>query len=280
MTDLILKYIPLPYTDSGYVYDVIAEQISRDLVTMAHIPTSLVALALAIYLYVNTKKLSSFYLMLLTITFFAYAYTDLMAWTSNTHTMYFGWSLAPVLAGTVVFLAYWFLYAFVKGKDLPLWQKVASLLTLTPFYYAALTNSYLSDYYNHSITPIESDWVMNYNDAVNIGFLLIVVVFTMVEYQRAQGQAAKVQTLYAGLGVFAMLAIFTSSYFMANMLHDLGFLVGTADNASVYAFFGMPIMVALLGYLVAKHGAFGMRMLQSVGYAILLMVVMFLIAFI
>jgi len=280
MIDFILQYIPLPYTDGAYEYAVIIEQISRKLVTIAHIPTTLIALALAFYLYKNTKKLSSFYLLLLTIAFFFWGYIDLIAWTANTRSIYFGWSLIPIVGAVIAFLSYWFLYTFVTGKDVPLWQKIVSLLTLTPLYYAALTNTYLSDYYNHAITPIESDWVLNYVDIVNIGFLAIVAVFTLTEYRKASDKISKQKILYAGLGVFAMLFIFTSSQALANILFDFGFLAGEAANASLYALFGMPIMVAFLAYIVAKHGAFGMRMLQSVGYVILLMILLFIAVFI
>lgn len=280
MFETISQYIPIPYTDNAYEYAVITEQISRKLVTIAHIPTALIALVLAFYLWRNTKNLSSFYLFLLTIIFGLWAYFDLLAWTSEARVMYFGWSTLAVIGVMFTFMSYWFLYTFVKGKDLPLWQKIVSLLTLIPPSYATFTNTYLGDYYNHSISPYESDWLMSYIDAVNITFLVIIGIFTLNEIRKASNMSTRIQTLYAGLGVFALLFVFTFSFVIANTLHDFGFLIGDTANITLYSLFGMPIMVAFLAYTVAKHGAFGMRMLKSVGYVILLMIILFVWIFI
>jgi hypothetical protein len=280
MLETITQYIPLPYTDNTYEFAVIAEQISRELVTIAHIPTALIALALAYYLWKNTKNLASLYLFLLTVIFGLWSYFDLLAWTGGSRVMYFGWSMLAVLGIILTFLCYWFLYAFIKKQDVPLWQKIVSLFTLVPPSYAAFTNTYLSNYYNHSIGPTESDWLMNYMDIINIVFLAIIVLFTLNEIRKAANTNARLQILYAGLGVFALLFVFTFSLVVANILHDLGYLVGTADNAALYSLFGMPIMVAFLTYTVAKHGAFGMKILKSVGYVILLMILLFIAIFI
>jgi hypothetical protein len=286
--DFLSQYIPLPYSFNDYVFTAISDQISLKLVTLSHIPTTLIALALAIFLYKQSKQLSAFYLLLTTIVFVFWGYFDLMAWTSDARSVMFGWTLLETFALAFIALSYWFLYTFVKEEDVPNWQKIVSLLPIIPVYYSALANTYLSDYFYHAITPREDFGINFYGNIVEIIFLAVIIVFTLYQVGRATDAAKRTMTLLAGLGVSVMLVIYSVSSSITNAIvymqdegiFDFGLTVGESYNITNYMLMGVPILVSLLAYAVARHQAFGVKILQSVGYAVLLMVVFFIAAFV
>lgn len=272
---------PLPFVAPEYGNVILEQQLSSKLLAFSHLPTIIISLVFAIFLYRQTKKLSSLYLLLLVVTFSVWSYLDLVAWTGTARAIMFTWSVLDIYNMLFVILTYWFLYAFVKGTDVPLWQKLVSCVFLIPSVVYTVLSTNLNTFYNPTMYAYENDYVALYASSVGILFFFVIAVFTLVEYRKASAPTEKQKILLGGLGTGIFLSIFALSFLVTNLMLylDIG-TVEEAYNITVYALFGMPIFVGLLSYLIAKYQAFDLKVIKSIQYIFILVVLLFVTVFI
>lgn len=273
---------PLPFVGaSPYSYSILAEQVSIKLVVFAHVPTAIIGLAFAIFLYRRTKQLSTFYLLLTAIAFSFWSYFGLLAWTGTAQTIMFGWSVLDMYNITFTTLSLWFFYAFVTNTDLPMKYKVGSSIFLLPVLGYTILSENMTEYVNNYQQAIESVYTPWYINSVNFFFLLVILVFTTVQYRKATDDTTRKRVFLGGIGTALCIATVAFSFLITNVL--LYFNIGTsgaAYNAVLYALFGMPFLVGFLGYLIAKYQAFDIKLLKSVGLIIILQFLLFITIFI
>lgn len=277
----MFNFLPIPFTASIYGKTILASQISPKLIVFAHIPTTIVILVFAIFLYRKTHQVSTLYLLLIAVSFSIWAYCDLLAWTTDPNGIIFGWSVLDMFNVTFTFLTYWFLYAFIKGKDLPIWQKLASAAFLIPTFTYTLLSTNMNSFFGPTQEAQENQDIALYINLLNLLFLIIIVVFTFIEYRKTQDTVTKKKIFLGGLGTALFLSVFAFSFLVTNVLiyFNLGDPV-YVYNATTYSLFGMPILMGFLGYLIAKYQAFDLKLLKSVGLILILMLLLFITIFI
>lgn len=275
---------PIPFDMNTYQILTIEAQISTKLLLFSHIPTALLAIAFGVFIYAKTKKLSALYLMLLCINFAIWLYLDLVTWTSGSESIMFAWSVLDIINVVSYFLTFWFLYSFVKDRDLPLWAKAATTLFLIPTAIIMLKSINMDSFYMPTAISLENEQVVYYNSYVRGFFLLLIAWFTVNEYRKATDAPSRKKTALAGLGAALFLAFFLiteliTAFFLATNLWGWGEST-YAYNFQVYGLFGVPIFLGFLGYLVAKYQAFDIKLIKSVGLVVLLMILLFFTIFI
>ena len=241
---------------------------------------AVLAIAFGTFLYLKTRKLSSLYLLLLCYSFAIYAILDLATWFPNGAIEMGAWSLLDIFSVVFFILSYWFLYSFVKERDLPLWQKVLTGGTLLPTLGLTVLNININIFSGPQVTGLENQSVTLYYTILYFLFILLVIIFSAREYLKTEDSISKKKIALAGTGV----TIFLFVYFIILIL--VGFIIainlwGLAANAYVYSvdlysLFGMPILLGFLGYLIAKYQAFDMRLIKSIVYMLALMVILFI----
>lgn len=264
---------------SPYLWTVLVNQISISFVVYSHLVPTIVAIALGIFLFLKTKKLSTLYLLLLCASFSIFAFFDLAVWIFNGEEIMFFWSILDIFSVSFFILSYWFLYSFVKERDLPLWQKVLTAGALVPTLVTTVMSINMNTYLVAIGVAIENQTITNYLSFLEIFFILLVIIFTIVQYRKAPDANNKKKIVLAGVGVTAFLFTFLFAYAIVNFIIAIN-LWGLAStsyvyNISPYALFGMPIFLAFLGYLIAKYQAFDVKLIKSIVYMVLLMVLLF-----
>jgi len=264
---------------SPYFWTVVVNQISIPFLVYSCIVPAILAIAFGTFLYLKTKKLSSFYLFLLCLAFAAYAIFDLACWFPSAPIELGVWSVLDIFTVSFFVFSYWFLYSFIKERDLPFWQKVVTGSALVPTLVITAMSINMNTFSGPSAVGIESLSVTNYNSVLFLLLILLIVVFSVKEYIKAGDSLNRKKIALAGLGVIVFLFIFFSILVVTNFVIAVD-LWGLGANGYVYtidsySLFGMPILLAFLGYLIAKYQAFDIRLIKSVAYMVILMILLF-----
>ena len=258
---------------------VVVNQISVSFLVYSLTIPALIAPAFGVFLYLKTKKLSSFYLLLLCIVFSTYAILDLGSWFPNPAISLGTWSVLDIFSTSFFILSFWFLYTFVKERDLPMWLKVLTASALVPTLVITASSINLNLFFGPSVSGLENQSVTNYNSILDFFFIFVVMVFSAVEYFKAKDPLSKKKMALSGIGIVVFLFVFCIVLTISNFIIAINFL-GLGANAYVYtidlySLFGMPIFLTFLGYLIAKYQVFDIKLIKSVAYMVALMVLLF-----
>ncbi|MDD5153011.1 MAG: hypothetical protein PHS95_03455 [Candidatus Pacebacteria bacterium] len=265
---------------SPYFWVIVINQISISFLIYSLGVPAILAFVFGTFLYLKTKKLSSFYLLLLCYIFAFYAILDLLTWFPNGVVEMWSWSLLDVFSVIFFILSYWFLYSFVKGYDLPFWQKVLTACTLLPTLALTVSSANINAFSAPQVTGLENQIIVPYYAILYSLFILLIIIFSVKEYLKAEDVVSKKKIALAGTGVAVFLFIYLVILVVVGFVISIN-LFGLASNAYVYkidlySLLGMPILLAFLGYLIAKYQAFDVKLIKSIAYMVLLAVILFI----
>lgn len=244
-----------------YCYNYLVDQIPIGLLLYSHVPTGAVALLFGVFLLLNARKVQNVTLFIVSLFFALWCLVDLISWfvfIDSSITM-FAWSLADFFSLTFFFFSYYFLYTFISKKDLPLWQKFFGLAIILPTAIWTLLGQNLLSYDANTCEALESD-VISYLFYAQSVIFLSSIILTAVHYKKATEKENKKEILFAGIGVSVFLGFFLVASLLASFLINYEPLAEYAYNFEIYGLFGMPILLAYLGYLIVRYKAFNLKM--------------------
>lgn len=247
-----------------YCYDYLVNQIPMGLLLYSHLPVALAALVFSIYVLIKARSFSSLLLFCTCFTFTVWSVFDLSAWFSflgSANTM-FVWSLLDFLAVLMFFFGYYFIYTFVKEDDLPLWQKIASLLVLAPTAYISFSGLNIPTYDLNSCVAIEDRSLTIYTYYAEAIFILATIVFMVYQYSYNKERVFKRKVILAGIGIMSFFSVFFSASFLVSLLAETD-ASSYVYNYLIYGLFGMPIFLIYLGYLIVKYRVFDLRIFTA-----------------
>ena len=247
-----------------YCYEYLVNQIPMGLLLYSHLPVALMALVFSTYVLLKARNLPSLLLFSICSIFTVYCAFDLSAWFSflgSANTM-FTWSLLDFMAVLMFFFSYYFLFTFVSGNDLPLWQKIAgSALLIMP-----ATVSYLGwnipMYDLNSCTALEDKSFTIYTYGAEAVLILASLIFVTLHYRHSSTRIEKRRTLLTGVGVLIFLSVFFSASFLVSQLADTD-ASSYVYNYLIYGLFGMPVFLIYLGYLIVRYRAFDLKIFAA-----------------
>ena len=247
-----------------YCYHYLVNQISIGLLLYAHLPGAIAAFLFGAFMLYRTRQLNGSLLFLVCACFATWCMTDLVSWFAflGSRTMMFSWSLADVFSSLFFFFAYYFLYVFIRERDLPLWQKAAFLAAFAPILAWVVMGTRLTGYTAATCEALESDAATNYSSYFELAVLLATISLSLFAYRRAQVREQKTKIILAGTGVVVFLFVFYFAEVLTNVIIDLNSWQ-YAYNIEVYGLFGMPVMLIFLGYLIVKYRAFDLRIFTA-----------------
>ncbi|HEU5114641.1 MAG TPA: HAMP domain-containing sensor histidine kinase [Candidatus Paceibacterota bacterium] len=170
----------------------------------------------------------------------------------------FTWSITDIFTVLIFFFSYYFLYTFLTGKDLPLWQKVAGVVLFLPTLYWTIHGSNLTSFDGNLCQATENGSVTNYPlflEALTFALCLGLSIFS---FFKSKALSDKKKAAFAGAGVSLFVFFFFFSLFLADWLVSNNIWVN-AYNVEIYGLFGMPVLLILLGYLIVRYHAFNLK---------------------
>lgn len=245
-------------------------QIPMGLLLYSHIPTAAIALLFGVFLFYKSKDLRGLTLFIITFFFALWSLVDLGSWFSflGADMTMFTWSLADFFSLVFFVFSYYFLYVFLRGKDLPWWQKIGSVLILIPTAWWTFGGNNLLLFDGNTCEAWENEQVTGYLFLLEGLILLSVVILTVYTYIKNSDGVAKRRAVLAGTGVSIFLGFFLSSTWLASYLVTIEQWADYAYNYEIYGLFGMPILIAYLGYLIVRYGEFNVRVLSAQAFVV------------
>lgn len=244
-----------------YCYTYLIDQIPVGLLLYSHIPTALMALFFGGYVLIKKRNLASFNLFAVCLLFSASCFLDLGSWFSflgAANTM-FTWSLIDLSSIAFFMFSYYFLYVFITKQDLPVWQKIMAFVILLPTAIWTFLGDNLVAFNSNTCEALENSSVTSYLFYAEGSIIIAVIILIITSYRSTKEINNKREILLAGIGVSLFLLFFFSSTLIASIFLNYESLAEYAYNYEIYGLFGMPLLLAFLGYLVVRYKAFNLK---------------------
>jgi signal transduction histidine kinase len=240
----------------------------------AHVPTALVALGFAAYIFSKKRDDTSLSLFLVSLCFAIWCFLNLNAWFPfmGAENMIFAWSLIDIFGLLFFFFAYRFLYTFVEGKDLPWWQWLVSLLLILPVFITTLFGLNILHYNINECGAYENELVVSYVFILQALFTLSALsTGVSALFNNKFGSRQRAEIVLATTGVILFLGFFVGISYFVNLLINYT-SVENPYNYEIYGLFGMPVLLVFLGYLIVKYKSFDIKLIGAQALIVVLSV--------
>lgn len=259
----MLNYITSFFIQDIYCYtQVIVNQVYTpvSLLLYAHIPTAIITLIAGIFLLTKNKKLETKIFFFLTLAFFLFTMGDLIEWFAflGRDAVMFSRSLIELLDPILFILSSYFLFVLIKKRDINLVYKIIWLIPLIPLIVRALIGLNLIGYNWQICEVVESDFSMNYIYYIDLFYMISAIIFSI--WSIIIEKKNRKETTIASIGV----CTFIVGFFVMEYIFT-GYILGGVFNYNyfLYAFFGMPILIGFLAYLIVKYKVFNVKLISA-----------------
>lgn len=230
----------------------------------SHIPTTILALLIGLFVYFNNRfSLLNKLLLLISISFSVWTVSNLISWT-NIHSDFilFIWPLFSVTSTLISIFSIYFIYVFLEKKDVSAFVKGIFLLLLLPVLILAPSNLNLTGFNitNCDGFGFEGLLFKTYFTSIGVVAMLWILALLVRKYIVSPIELRK-QILLVGLGVELFLFIFFTLTFLAAYLTGLGFFEDS--DLEFYGLFGMDVFMVFIAILIVRFKTFDIKLLGA-----------------
>src|SRR3990167_67599 len=229
---------------------IISDAVPSALLYYSHIPTAIIALLIAVFVFIKSKKsLLSQILLFLSIIFFFWSFFDLIVWTNiDSRIIMFVWSLFSLLYVLIYAASVYFFHVFLGKKDVSFTKKVVFLSFLLPVFLLCVTRYNLVGFNMSSCEAIEGESFTTYYHVLGLLVFFWILVVTTYRFWKEKNIEIRKQVVFLAVGIeFFLLSFFVSSYWAS-----------LNDNFKLeqYGLFGMTFFMGMLAFLIVKYKAY------------------------
>lgn len=257
MTNLISDYISMCEWNSTR-FLIFSENVFGPLIYYSHLLPMVVSLLFAIFIFFkNPKSLATKWLLITSVLISLWLFFDLILWATEKpqYTMFF-WSIINMIEPMIYAGMLFFVYAFIKNEDLPFRTKLIIFGLLLPTVVLTPTSLALIHYdlSNCYREAIEGPLVF-YGYLVEIIITAWILWFGISNFMKSKSRRDKFVIALVTIGAGLLLLSFAFGNVLGSILVD--WVVGQ------YGLFGIPVFVALLGYLIVRYNIFNVKLLST-----------------
>jgi signal transduction histidine kinase len=223
----------------------------------SHIPTTIVALLVGLFVFLNARKLLlNRLLLLIAVCFSLWTLISLISWTNvNGDFILFLWPLFGILQAFISIFSIYFIYVFLTQKDVSNRVKAIFTLLLTPVLLFAHTDLSVSGF---NITYCDSFGYEGlpykvYYTLLGVLAMLWIGVLLKKHYRTAPKHFKK-QIILMGVGIEFFLFTFFTTTFLATYLAGLDIVPDS--SLELYGLFGMTVFMVMMGVLIVRFKTF------------------------
>lgn len=222
----------------------------------SHIPTAVLSLLIGLYTYFKSgRKLAGAILLSITISFFIWSALSLITWFGHdSRLIMFAWSLFVMLDILIFALSLYFIYVFIDGKDIPSLKKALIILVVSPIIILAPTVLNLMSF-NVDSCESQENILVKIGYLVEIIFAAWIIILCIYRYIKIKDATTRKKIILLAVGILFFLFAFSWANITASLTLDW--------NTSEYGFFGMPIFLAFLAYLIVRYKAFNIKLIAT-----------------
>jgi signal transduction histidine kinase len=244
-------------------YFVFSSEVPK-LLYYSHIPTTIIALLVGVYLFWHGRKfLLNRLLLIITILFSLWTTVNLITWTNvNSNAILFFWSFLGLIFSLISIFAIYFTYVFLEKKDISVKLKAVFIFLISPIVIFTSTSFNLGgfnitncDAFQFEKLPFESYYTL-------LGAVAMIWIFVLLvrRYHVATSDFKK-QIILMGVGIELFIFSFFTIVFLASYLTKIGILPDS--NLELYGLFGMVIFMIYISILIVRFGAFNAKLIAT-----------------
>jgi signal transduction histidine kinase len=251
-------FIQDPYCYTQLVVNQVYTPIS--LLLYSHLPMAIMSILLGIFLLKQRVNLETKIFFILSLIFFIFALGDLTEWFVflGRGVVMYARAILEILDPLLFIFASYFLYILIKKKDVPIFLKILWLLPLIPELVIITTGTNFLNYNWVICEVVENSKLTAYVYYIDIFYAATALLFGLWSIIISKNN--RKQIVISTIGVGAFISLFFSMEYIFT-----GYIFGNAFdyNFFVYAFFGMPILTGVLGYLIVKYKEFNVKLIAT-----------------
>jgi len=233
--------------------------VSSSLLLYSHIPTALIAIAVGIYILRKNKNIEAKIFLFLAIVFFVFSLGDLAEWFAflGRNIVMIARIILEIVDPLIFILSSYFLYIIVKKRDVKFVYKIIWLLLIFPILFMIIFDSNHTGY-NWAICEVkENPLLTSYEFYIDLFYVATATIFAVKEIIKSRF-SRQIILITTAVGLFI-------SIFFAMEYVFTGYIFGSAFdyNYFVYAFFGMPILIAILMFMIVKYKTFNIKLIGA-----------------
>jgi len=223
----------------------------------ALIPGMIVSLLLSLFILTKDRKsFNSKLLFFICSMFFAWGFFALILFaTNNPDIVMFYWSLTILVEPLIYIGSFYLAYVFLSRSDLSFNYKTLLFVIILPFIVFLSTKYNLSGVNLNDCTATEGFIALYYSYIVEIVFSLLILILSIVFYRQTGDASRKKEIKYFTVGLVLFLLTFSSGNIIGSFADDW--------VLSQLGYFGMPIFVGFLGYLIVKYKSFNIKLIAT-----------------
>ncbi|MEI8337865.1 MAG: HAMP domain-containing sensor histidine kinase [bacterium] len=255
----MINLLSLLFTPDPYCLSQLQDTASYSLLFYSHIPTATIALIFGSFIISKNKSIESKIFFFLTFFFFLFSLCDLAEWLISILGRGIGIyaRLIIEIIDPILFItSSYFLFVLIKKKDVRFIYKIFwSLPVIT---YAGILIFSLSKnliIYNwQNCEVIENNLVSAYGFCMDFLYLISAIIFSIWSIIKSKDNRKEISFISFGI-CFFMIMFFVMEYVFT------GYIFGGAFdyNWFIYSFFGMPILIGFLAFLIVRFHEFNIK---------------------
>ena len=230
----------------------------------SHLPATIVALLVGLFVFSNGRQLLlNRLLLVISVCFSLWTLVSLIAWT-NIHSdfLLFIWTFYGVLSNSISLFCVYFIYVFLEKKDISFGLKSVFLALLAPVFFLAPTYVSLGGF---NITECDAFIFEGlsfkiYHTLLGVVAMVWILVLLVRKYRTAASDFRK-QIVLMGAGIEFFLFSFFTMVFLASYLTSIGILPDS--SLELYGLFGMMVFMVFIGILIVRFKTFHVGLIAS-----------------
>lgn len=249
MTDLLCPWEPARY--------LIFSSNIPSILYYALIPGMVISLIFSLYIFLkDTKNPSSRLLLLMSSFFFIWGFLDLILFATNKpNIVMFYWSLVILVEPLIYICAFYLAITFFNKRDISFLVKFILSILILPVVIVLSTKYNLLGVDLNDCIALESQFVIYYTYGLEILLSILIIFFSARKIRGTSDISRKKEIKYFTIGLVLFLLTFSSGNIIGSFTDDW--------VSSQYGYFGMPIFVGFLGYLIVKFKTFNVKLIAT-----------------
>ncbi len=227
------------------------------------LPVIAILVLVTLLLLSRSRSLQTILLLGISFLFVAYALLNVLLWAiSDPSQIMFFWSITNYLEPLLYITVFYLVVSFANSSDLSLKLKLTLGLLLAPVILLGPTALNLAayDYSNCDRLAVEGPLV-GYIYFLEIGLVLWMFIAAMVARRKETNPNQKKAITYLTVGALLFLFAFSFGNIFGTLFQ--GVLGEEAWTIGQYGFFGMPIFLGFITYLIVRFEAFNAKMIGA-----------------
>jgi len=234
------------------------------LVYYSHLFPALAVAVLAFVVLLRTSgRLTSKLFFTVAMFFVIYSIFDLILWATEKPSIIMTlWSLLTYIEPLIYASTIYLVLVFVRRKDIFIYEKVVGAILLFPVFLLGATDLNLSgfDYTNCGRLAVEGPLIL-YVYFIELIFVLWAIIASVISIKNESSLEHKKSSWLLLLGSILFLLSFSSGNIFGTLFQ--GYMGEEAWVIGQYGFFGMPLFLGLILYLMVRYELFSARIIYA-----------------